>query len=513
VRLSSLPSAHDDCKVFTPEPLARVMAGLLRDRPGDRWLEPCVGKGVFLTALRAAGVAPSRITAIELDHHAGLEEWCGQYRPGTDFLAWSYAGPGFFDRIIGNPPYLPLHRVLPEIRGIALKLCRPGGGQVPPKANCWYAFMCACLNLLRPHGGMCFVLPSAWEYADYAADLRDRLPQMFARFEVYRSETSLFRGVLDGCVVLIADGFGEANRVNRKLLFSDPERLIAALGTANSSASEVIEPRAKSDISHNTDFDVIRFGDVARVRIGGVTGDSTYFLLTERQRAHLGLPHADVRPVLTRARHLEGAAVHSREWNLLREANERVWLFWPSVRRGRRVKAVMRYIEFGEAAGCPLKEKIRVRDPWFRTRMPPMADGFMSGMSPVGPLICLNRMNGLSATNTLYTIHFHAPMKLYEKATWCMALASTTAAMQHATKGRRYSDGLLKFEPRDVMDLLVPKPAAFYPGALSIYERILNAIRTGRIETARCIADSYVKSADGSARYWPGTKDRVKWEL
>ncbi len=495
--MTDVQSAPDDCKVFTPEPLAKAMAALLGNRTGDRWLEPCVGKGIFLKALHDAGVRSSQITAVELDRHPGLEDWCENYFPGTDFLAWASSTKRRFDRIVGNPPYLPLHRVPSEIRGTALTLRRPGGGRVPPKANCWYAFLCACLPLLKPGGGLCFVLPSGWEYADYAADLREHLPRVFSRFEILRSETSFFRGVLDGCVILVADGYGLRNLINRHLAFSGPDELIGHLLTPLSRPSQfqgatTEEPPTSAAMSPG----LIRFGEIAQIRIGAVTGDSKYFLFTEAERSERNIPLADVRPVLTRARHLKGHTVIKRDWARLRDAGERVWLFWPSDPRGQKAKSVTDYLKSGESSGCPLREKVKVRSPWFHTRMPPQPDGFLSGMVPFGPWLSLNRMQGLSATNTLYTVHFRQSLSGTEQATWSLALISSTTAKQHATTGRRYSDGLLKFEPKDVMNLFVPVPKSFSPRAPLVYESVITALRENDPESARSIADSFIRGVD-----------------
>ena len=42
-----------------------------------------------------------------------------------------------------------------------------------------------------------------------------------------------------------------------------------------------------------------------------------------------------------------------------------------------------------------------VDEPWYHMPMPSRPHGFVTGMSQHGPVICFNRMRGLSATNTL----------------------------------------------------------------------------------------------------------------
>jgi hypothetical protein len=484
----ALVTAPDDCKVYTPAPLARAMARLLASGGGDMWLEPCVGQGVFLDALVEVGVSRRGLTAVELDNHIELSGRCGTYLPGTDFLAWATRTLLRFDRVIGNPPYVSLHRLPAAIRAAALGVPRPSGGTVPPKANCWYAFLCACLRLLRPGGGFCFVLPSGWEYADYAADLRTALPARFARVEVHRSETSVFPGKLDGCVVLLADGYGRRNAVNMKRTYRSVHELIHGLADAGMQPIPVVDAEQREAI-RSLSPTVTRLGDIARVRIGGVTGQSDYFLLSEPQRRALGLHRFSVRAVVTRARHLVRSYVDATDWRALRDAGERIWLFWPDPAK-RCDRAAAEYLRRGEELGIPEHVKVKVRHPWYRTRLPPRPDGIVSGMTPSGPWICLNKLAGLSATNTLYTVHFHKRLTHSERAAWALSLLCSYTVKQHADLGRRYSDGLLKFEPRDVMNLVVPT-ATRSAGSEQAYSKAVHALLNGRIRESRDIADSY----------------------
>lgn len=485
-------TAPKECKVFTPAPLAHAMAGVLDDRPGDQWLEPCVGRGVFLDALAGRGVEAQRITAVELDRH-DLSSKCGEYHPGVEFLEWSLATDKRFDRVIGNPPFLQLHRAHEKVVEAALRIPKPGGGTVPLRANCWYAFLCASLRLLAPGGGVCLVLPAGWDYADYAAGLRQRLASMFARVEIVRSAKSLFEGILDGCVVLVADGYGEPNEAERRFEFPSLASVVEHLRSPRRAVVGAPPPAApRCGKADSSDTKWVRFGDLARVRIGAVTGDAQFFLLNEARRLELGLGLSDVRPVLTRARHLGGAFVTPEIWSTLRDRGERVWLFRPRRRRGPRPRAVVEYLEVGLAGGSHLGQKTRERESWYLTNINPYADGFMSGMTSAGPWLCLNRSPEITATNTLYTVHFHQPLQVHEKAAWALSLLCSPVAAQHAKIGRCYSKGLLKFEPRDVMSLMLPVARGSEQQALATYEQAISALLRGETCAARTHADSFV---------------------
>lgn len=487
-------TAPEDCKVFTPATLANSMAGVLSDGPSIQWLEPCVGKGVFLDALAGAGVDRARITAVELDHH-DIAGKCGEYYPETDFLSWSLETKARFDRIIGNPPFLKLHRAHKAVIQAALQIKQPDGRSVPLKANCWYAFLCACLRLLSPGGGLCLILPAGWEYADYANKLRQSLPHLFARFEIVRGARSFFPGTLDGCIVLIADGFGQTHTASSRFVLPTLDDVVAYLKALTFNSAVRRKPD-QSDALANLNPKLVPFGTIARVRIGAVTGDASYFLMNEVRRVELGIGTRYVRPVLTRARHLEGHEVTEAHWSLLRKQGERVWLFWPRTQRGRRPKAVEDYLAAGLAKKVHEGHKTGKREQWFLTPINPPADGFMSGMTSHGPWLCLNRSDELTATNTLYTVHFHQPLGRNEKAAWALSLLCITAAHQHVSVGRYYAKGLLKFEPQDVMDLRVPTPVDMSDRAVSVYETVVGQLLQGNVASARESAERFVLGLD-----------------
>ena len=151
------------------------------------------------------------------------------------------------------------------------------------------------------------------------------------------------------------------------------------------------------------------------------------------------------------------------------------------------------YLAEGLQRGSHMRQKTREREEWHSTEINPPADGFLSGMTSMGPWLCLNRAGSLTATNTLYTVHFRARLRLHERAAWALALLSSTAAAQHAAVGRNYSKGLLKFEPRDVMALLVPSPVDVTARAVEVYHRVVDDLLAGKADRARAAAEAYVR--------------------
>lgn len=498
-----VPSPLESCKVYTPAPLAQAMVRALGAGLDATWLEPCAGKGVFVRAISNLGVRPKQIVAIDLDNKTHGLGRIAKFHPGTEFFSWAKSTRRRFDYVVGNPPYVALNKLDPLIQREALLVRAPTGESVSLRSNCWYAFVCASISLLRPGGGIGFVLPAAWDYAEYAKPLRESLVDMFRCLEVHRSSRPLFESVQEGSIVVLARGFGEGPGEHVRYEHSDREALIRRLrsGRLRSGGRSLPSTTHPTVVLGNlrrqngTQSNLRRLGDLVEVRLGGVTGDVGFFLLTEQDRVSRGLPVRSLRPVISKARHLVSSEISKKEWSRLRNAGERVWLFSPG---GRALNhpAVRAYLSLPPSKGGCRKRRFKVqnRKPWFRTPLPGKCDGFLSGMSPSGPWICLQAMSRLSATNTLYVVRFKGGISGGMR--FAVALSLLSSQSRDALKGveRLYPDGLRKFEPGDIGDLMVemPKSAA---GSRAAYRCAVKALIGGDSQQAQRIADRWLSKA------------------
>ncbi len=499
-------SPPPSCKVYTPDKLARAMVYTLQDIPGAMWLEPSVGQGVFLGALHSVGVPPNRIIAIDLDSHPGSGDQLAQTLRPTDFLRWSQITTMRFDRIIGNPPYVSVNKLVRSSQQAALSVKGPSGEGITLGANCWYAFLCASLSVLREGGAICLVLPAAWEYADYAEGVRGRIGSYFSQLSIHRCGQPMFDGVQDGCLVMIARGFRQPGNRTERFEHSNLDALVAKLR----------EPEPKPDprlylggISLQRPIQILnrpdtcRLRDVLEIRLGGVTGDNDYFLMNEAFRRERKLPTASVVPVLSRARHLVSGRLTIREWMILRDNGERVWLFRPPDALLSH-PAVRAYIALASESehGCRKRYKVKTRHPWHRTSLPRGIDGFVSGMSTSGPWICFKGMSRLSATNTLYTIRFLKETDDNTKAAWALSLLTTEVQRTLQSIRRVYPARLFKHEPTSLMNIRVPVPKRVN-GAMKQYLAATRAHLSGDVTICQQLADIWFLRPDISTLWCP----------
>jgi adenine-specific DNA-methyltransferase len=473
------------CKVYTPDSLATAIVNAVGDMPGSRWLEPSHGQGSFLRAIAAVGVPKNRLVAVDLEHRPSKSDRLARTQRGVDFLKWSSTTRLRFDRIVGNPPYVSIRRLTPSLLATASDVRNTDGIPIGIGGNLWHAFVLASLRVLACGGTLAFVLPSAAEYANYSAQLRDVVRSRFDVLELYRCRRPLFDGVQEGTVVAIATGYDGGPCRFRRREFDSRNELICALNRR-----QTVVRRRCPQTCVRTARSGTAFRDVATIRLGGVTGDAKFFLLTEAERSASRLPLQACTPVVSRCRHLKAAVLNSAIWQRLRDSGERVWLFNPS-QDVLEHEAVQRRLMLNESeGGCRRSAfKVAVRNPWYRTPLPDNPHGFISGMQSIGPWIAMNEMPGLNATNTLYVVHFTNALTEDERFTVALSFLTTGVRKQLSRIARRYADGLLKLEPGGLLGVRLPI-ASPITRAKQIYADAVCSILGGDLRTARLLADS-----------------------
>lgn len=474
----------ESCKVYTPPPLARAIVRALSDAANASWLEPSYGNGVFLRAISDLAVTRERVRAIDLDCSASADDVLARVKRGVDFLAWSSTTSERFDRIVGNPPYVAISQLPASQRRVAACVSGFDGLPIGSCANTWYAFVLSALRLLRDGGSMGFILPSAVEYAEYASPLRTAIRYQFESLDLFRCRRPLFDDVQEGTVVVIARGYKRGPLRFRRREFSNAASLVA--GLTRECSDGLRRCRVALPTTSST---AVTLSQVADIRLGGVTGDSKFFLLTEIERNSHQLPATACTPVVSKARHLSTAIISRADWEKLRLAGERVWLFNP---RGVAVRhpEVQRYLGLAvDKGGCNRSAyKIKGRAPWYNTPLPKQPHGFISGMSRHGPWISLNDFADLNATNTLYVITFAPRISADQRYGYALSFLCSRVQRQLRKTARRYADGLIKYEPSSITSLRLP-PLPQRADIRSLYQEAVRCLLAGERHAARRIAD------------------------
>lgn len=475
------------CKVYTPKLLAKAMVEAIADGFNQRWLEPSCGTGSFIEALRQLGVTRNKIVGVDLDRQEANADRLANVTRGNDFLAWSETRKGKFDCVVGNPPYLAIRTLPTSLKNVASSIRDLDGHPVGDRSNTWYPFLVRSVEMLRNGGNLAFILPAASEYADYASAGRRKLTQMFDRVDVIRSRRPLFDGVSEGVVILLATDKGGNGKLFRRHEVEDVQGAVRRLGSIGRTKAR----NCPSGMIFKSP-QVVRFSDVADIRIGAVTGDAGYFILSENQRQQFDLPEQCLQPIVSRSKQIRRASHDFRTWQMRSLSGEKVWLFRPGEKDLENL-AVQSYLDLAEEdGGCHRNRfKIRNREPWYVTPLRGHPDFFLTGMSGLGLWLCMNECPDLNATNTLYTGTFREGLNRRQKYAWALTLLTSQVQKQIVRSKRIYADGLSKLEPGQVNALELPVPPRIQ-NAVTLYRKAVKAFIAGNQREAAFIADSVV---------------------
>ncbi|MDX9715924.1 MAG: hypothetical protein RBT67_00945 [Thauera sp.] len=449
------------------------------------------------------GVPAQQIFAVDIAPKTSATDHAAQTVRGVDFLDWAVQYRAAVDHVVMNPPYAALGRVRGELLERALAVQLWNRRRLPLKANYWAAFLLKAAECVREGGSLVAVLPAAWDFATYAADVRETVKRAFGETIVVRCASPLFPKVQEGVVVVAAFNRGSPARTMRRVEVPSLPEMVKALEQI---AQGGVPPETSTICTFSPPpLTLRRLDEIIQISIGAVTGDAGYFLLNEKERMDWNLPQEALRPILSRSKHLAKAMIGVKEWQNLRDQGARVWMFWPTDRMLRH-SAVNAYLKYGKGGGCNVAAyKIASRDPWFRTPLPRRVDGFISGTSKLLPFLTLREMPGLTASNTLYVIRFKRRTTMAEKAAVGLLLLTSSVRAELARHARVYADGLLKFEPTDLGAVRIPTVQP-REDAIQVFFEATELLLSGKEVEASMMADAWVASTQNETPIVSPTK-------
>ena len=490
---------------YTPDDLATVLARWALADGGGPILDPSYGGCAFLEAAArvlaedtssegAAGVYGVDIdpacTATARNSELLFEENCIE----GDFLA-AAAGdlPGSpYAAILGNPPYVRHHWIQDDQRESARAVAAESSVPLPATASLWAYFLLHSLRFLSPGGRLAMLVPEAILQTDYSAPLREMLARRFAHSRLIHIRDRQFAHTDEAVVALVCSGFGAEGAI-QTLAVDSVEDLQAVLLSSNGGSEHCSSfPPAGDDIGQAVTLlnriqespTVRRFGNVASVRIGVVTGANKHFIRSRRDLDVLGIPSNARHAIVARTRWLTGLTFTKREHEKLIEAEAAALLVRPDGPEEDRL--VERWIHEGEAQKVNERYKCVLREDWFRVDVPSPPSAFATCARAGSPLLVLNAAEGLNS-NAIHSVNWESALDVEAEAAAVGFLTSVVSTWAEL-RGRRYGGGVLKLEPGTLKRIPVP----LVQGAEDIFTDVDRHLRDGEEEQARRLADDRV---------------------
>lgn len=524
----SLPpeSIHDAKSMgayYTDASVADFLAWWALRSGTDTVLDPCFGGGVFLRSaceriLRLDGRPELQVFGVEIDEEV--------YRRVSENLASDYLlGPktlhrdDFFhidpdtrqvDVVIGNPPFIRYQRFTGDARRLGLSRSLAQGVRLPELCSSWAPFIVHCIAMLRPGGRLAMVVPMEVGHAKYARPVLEHIRRSFGSATFLTFKKKLFADLSEDTILLLAEDRGaESSKflwrdlAHAGLLSAIQEKELRPLKSTQKLDAEAIAAGEARLIEHlipkkarqlyrelKSSSKTQKLGVLADVGIGYVTGANDYFHLDPHEAKRRKIPSEFLKPAIRRGRSLAGLRFTTEDWTRAAEMNEAGYLL--HINKGAVVpKSVRDYLDEGEAKGVEKAYKCRMRSPWYSVPHVYQPDAFLTYMSGVTPRLVANDAD-VFAPNSLHVLRLHDEVRITSDmvaALWQTSLTHLSVEIE----GHALGGGMLKLEPTEAENVLVPSPDSTDTRKLtSLAEEMDNLFRTVGEDAAHERADAAI---------------------
>ena len=475
---------------YTPHAVASNLVRWVVRKDSDRLLDPSCGDGRFIATHRNSfGVEQdAEAAAVAMDRAPGASVHQG------DFFAWAEQTRERFDCAAGNPPFIRYQSFKGEVRKRALRLCAGLGAEFSGLTASWAPFLVAAASLLKPGGRMAFVVPAAIGHAPYAAPLLDYLVGHFDDVRIVAVRTKLFPELSEDCWLLHADGFGGRPPRWNSGAGSDGARGQAPMGLGGRdrtaelrfSVLDRFKPMAELPREAVTvpvhewrtswnrrlrpyllpgnvralyratasDPDSLRFGDVASIGIGYVSGANGFFHLRPSEAEAWGGPEGLLHPTVRNGRVLPPRTLTARTIERWRRSDEPMMLL-RIPKDADLPPAVSKYLESDRGRQVRKGYKCRMRTPWYSVPDVRVPDFFLTYLSGRMPNLVRNRA-AATCTNAVHGVHLR-DRKAARRVigSWETPFVRLSCELE----GHPLGGGVLKLEPREAARIVLPPPA------------------------------------------------------
>jgi len=450
---------------YTPDQLVGTLVRWAVHDENDRMLDPSCGDGRFIAGHRNTVGIEQDLESAKLAMHRA--PWALVHE--GDFFAWAAETSERFECAAGNPPFIRYQSFKGPVRERALSLCQSLGAKFSGLASSWAPFLVATAGVLKAGGRMAFVVPAEIGHAPYAAPLLEYLVGNFELVHVVAVRSKLFPELSEDCWLLYTEGFGGQTDEIRFTAVDNFKPGTSTRPPSNALKIPVSEwrtiwnrrlrpfilPGAARDLYRLAAKDgrSKRFGEIANVGIGYVSGANDFFHLRPSQADKLGIPPALLHPAVRNGRALPSNRLTKNTVDKWRAADEAVMLLrLPKTSTSKLPSAVRRYLD--SAAGLEAREayKCRVRDPWYSVPDVQMPDFFLSYMSGVTASLVLNAA-GATCTNSVHGV------RVRDKANMASLVKhwdNDFLSLSREIEGHPLGGGMLKLEPREAGQILLP---------------------------------------------------------
>jgi hypothetical protein len=375
-----------------------------------------------------------------------------------------------FDAVVGNPPYVRLHAMDTASREAARRSL-PADQRLDAKASLWAYFPLHAFKFLKAGGRMSWILPETLLHSGYGKQVLRWSAQNFSRCIAISLRERCFKtdGAKERVVILLLEGAGTpALRETEMVEYQSASDCISALARMARNDSPTLPKLNGHAVPHLVSSeaavaatfleecgDFTRLGELATIRIGVVTGDNQFFVMSDKQRKTAKLSARHFKPVVSRFADMGDGLEHN---GVVREPSTgrreiRNLLLSPDPESTD--KNLISFLAGYSKDDIKNNKTMQKRSHWQCPALGQVPDAFLRYMGKSAPRLVLNAAHTY-CTNTIHGVYFKDGITLDMERAICLALHSSYCQLSAEFEGRQYGSGVLKLEPSEAARLSVP---------------------------------------------------------
>ena len=480
----SIENVRQKGQVWTPPWVADAMAEFLKDCSADSVLDPAMGPGALLAAVRRKTAKLGPITAFEIDESvlcvsdsedSFAIDGCTDLRL-KDFL---------FDTedlsvaaVIANPPYLRHHKIPPDLKARCQEIAKQTLGiKIDARAGLHIFFLIKALSHLKPFGKLSFLVPADTFEGVFSVPLWKAISSRFNVVGVLTFDESVaaFPGVdTNASIVFVErtspnDSFKWMNWKGehpRHLSSATSLALSGELGKAEQKGLVVAEKSLDeaieigfSRLNSIKPVGGVSLNEFATMMRGVASGSNEFFLMTKERLDELKLDESYFVRTIPRVRDASEPTITQHLLDVL-DANGRPTYLLSIDETTDIDKHLEEYLSSGIRQGVDNGALVSMRKRWF----------FMEKRKPVPILFAYlgRRSNRFIEAKTDITpltgflCVYPKPGVDHKKL--LKALNHPSSIKELARIGKSYGDGAIKVEPGGLRKMIIPKEALVESG-------------------------------------------------
>ncbi|MFT3793662.1 HsdM family class I SAM-dependent methyltransferase [Flavobacterium sp.] len=512
-KIMTISSKKQLAAYYTPIEVTKILSNWAIREGSDKILEPSFGGCNFLLssieALQSRGckTPASNIFGCDIDPNAFkfLKEKKINKRNFVlgDFLSVELKKNFLADVVLGNPPYVSIHKMDKEYKEELFKKYRKNEFRIAHRSSLWVYFIVHSLTYLKPGGRMAWVVPDGISFTHYGDTFLKQLEKKFSEVRIIRIQERYFTetGTHEKTSLLLCDGYLEGNCSVKTYNYNDLDQALKSVANFNDipSPTNLVEEQYEDEGS----IQIYPLKHFFTIHIGIVIGDSKRLILNEEKALNSPYFPKYLYPIISKGKQLTGLSINRKK---LRHLNSHSPIYL--------VDAIKMENEDGEMfekfllsipTDVLLNQTFQNRAKLFGYDDFKHPDAFLTYYSQGAPKIIINENKELNSTNSVHRLYLNAGiknsdtiLKLFALQTFCDFLGDEAMAIS-----RQYGNHMYKFELSDASNipLLLPKKITkkFSDKIANLYDDVSTKIRDEETEVGKKMARTFFQKLCSSA--------------